>query len=92
MLRITEINKHKKKVVLRIEGKITEPCLWDLEKLCSHYIHKTEKQVVLDFQGVTFIDRKGLSMLEKFKVNRLEIINCSPFIRSLLSNLIICKD
>ncbi len=92
MLRITETYKDKKKVILKIEGKIGEPGIWDLERLCSYYLHKTKKQVVLDMRGVTFIDRKSLTALEKFKDKRLEIVNCSPFIRSLLSNLIIYKD
>ena len=88
MIRITEIYEDNKMVKLRIEGKIVGPCIWDLERLCCDYIYKKEKEVVLDLEGVTFIDNKGLHMLGGFKDNEIKLVNCSPFIRSLISSSI----
>ncbi len=88
MLRITEITKDDKTVSFRLDGKVVGTCVSDLKKLCLHYRDEKNKTVVLDFSGVTFIDNKGVRMLEKIKDERIQIINCSLFIRSLLSNLI----
>jgi anti-anti-sigma regulatory factor len=41
--------------------------------------------VILDFEGVSYIDDKGMTMLEKFKDEKIIILNSSPFIKSLLN-------
>ena len=86
MIRITETYEDNKMVILKIEGKIVGPCIWDLERLCSDYIYKKEKEVVLDLEGVTFIDNKGLHMLGGFKDNEIKVVNCSPFIQLLINS------
>ena len=88
MLRITETSEDEKTVTLKLGGKVVGTSVSDLEKLCLHYRDGKNKTVVLDFSGVTFIDNNGVRMLEKIKNERIQIINCSLFIRSLLSNLI----
>jgi len=88
MLRITEISEGDKIVTLRLDGKVVNTRVSDLEKLCLHYRDEKNKVVVLDFAGVSFIDSNGVKMLEKIKDEWIKITNCSPFIRSLLHNLI----
>jgi anti-anti-sigma regulatory factor len=88
MIRITETYEDEKKVRLKIDGKIVDPCIWVLEKLCCHYIYEKEKEIILDLEGVTFIDEKGLHMLGGFKDNKIKSVNCSPFIRSLINSSI----
>jgi anti-anti-sigma regulatory factor len=63
----------------------------ELKRLCLHYRDEENKIVVLDFSGVTFIEMKGMRMLEGIKDERIRIVNCSPFIDSLLGSLIINK-
>jgi hypothetical protein len=36
---------------------------------------------------VTFIDEKGLAALSKLQNGRVNIVRCSPFIRTLLNDL-----
>jgi anti-anti-sigma regulatory factor len=78
----------KKIAKLRLEGKIVKDCIPDLKKLLLRYRDIENKRVVLDFAGVTFIDNTVVRMLEKIKDDRIKIINCSLFIRTLLSNSI----
>jgi anti-anti-sigma regulatory factor len=88
MLKITETSKEEKTVTLRLDGKISDDWIRELERVCLHYRDEENKIVVLDFLGVIFIDDNGVRMLEKIKDNRIRIINCSLFIQSLLSNLV----
>ncbi len=86
MLKITETSKDKKTVNLRLDGKVVDALVWDLEKRCLRYRDKENKTVVLDFVGVTFIDNEGVRMLGNVKDSRIKI-NCSLFIEALLRDL-----
>ncbi len=88
MIRITEIYEDKQIAKLRLDGKIVESCISELERVCLHYRDEKNKKVVMDFTGVTFIDNKGIRVLEKIKDKRIKIINCSFFIQLLLRNLL----
>lgn len=74
MFRITEIYEDKKIVKIRLDGKIIDPCISDLEILCFHYRNKKNKTIILDFSGVTFINSEGICMLEKIKDERVKIV------------------
>jgi anti-anti-sigma regulatory factor len=92
MLRITEVSKDDKVITLRLEGKLVGPWIPDLERICLYHRDEKNKTVVLDFSGVTFIENKGVRMLESIKDDRIKIVNCSQFILSLLSNSIISNN
>jgi anti-anti-sigma regulatory factor len=88
MVKITETSGDEKVVTLRLDGKIVDAWVADLERLCLHYRDEEHKSIVLDFSGVTFVDENGVSMLQRIKDSRIEIINCSLFIEALLHNLV----
>ena len=89
MLRITEISKNDKAMTLRLEGKLVGTLIPELERMCLYHRDEKNKTVVLDFSGVTFVDKKGVRMLESIQDESVRIINCCPFVQSLLSNLVI---
>lgn len=91
MLRITEVSKDDEAITLRLEGKLVGRWIPELERICLYNRDEKNKTVVLDFSSVTFIHKKGVRMLERIQDERLKIINCSPFIESLLYDLVI-KD
>lgn len=72
-----------------LEGKLVGMWIPELERTCLYHRKEKNKSVVLDFSGLTFIDNKGLKMLESMQDERVRIINCPAFIQSLLSNLVI---
>jgi len=84
MFRTTEISEDEKTATLRLDGKLVDAWVSDLEKLCLRYRDEKSKTVVLDFSGVTFIDNKGVRMLENIRDEKIKIINCSLFIQALL--------
>ena len=91
MFRITEIPKDEETVTLRLEGKVIDMWIPELKRICLYHRKEKNKRVVLDFSGVTFIDDNGVRMLESIQDGRIEIINCSLLIDSLLRNWIINK-
>ncbi len=89
MLRITEISTDDEAIILRLEGKLVGKCIPELERMCLYHRDEKNKTVVLDCSGVTFIDKHGVRMLESIQDERVKIIDCCPFIQSLLSKLVI---
>lgn len=89
MLRITEVSKDDEEITLRLEGKLVDTWIPELERTCLYHRDEKNKTVVLDFSGVTFIDKKGVRMLESIQDEKVKMINCCPFIQSLLSNVVI---
>ncbi len=87
MLRITEISADEKSVTLRLDGKVVNTSLSDLERLCLHYRNDENKNVVLDFSGVTFMNNEAVEMLKRIKNQRIKIVNPSLFIETLLGDL-----
>ncbi len=88
MLRITLVSEDDMTVTLRLEGKIVNEWILVLEKTCLDHKDNRNKIVSLDFSGVTFISDEGVKMLENINIGRVEVTNCSPFVREILPNLI----
>ncbi|GBD39168.1 hypothetical protein HRbin37_01435 [bacterium HR37] len=88
MIKITKIFKDDKTVILKVDGQVAGKSVSSLEKECIYYRSKAKKTVILDFSGVTFIDNKGVRMLERIKDKKTKIVNCSLFIEELLQNII----
>ena len=84
MLKITTVREDNKTATLMVDGTITDVCLADLETLCRHYISE-KKQVFLDLRGVTFIDRKGLTLLKKLQSYGVDVVSSTLYINSLLN-------
>ena len=88
MLRITEISDDGEEIVMKLEGKVIGVWVDDLKRVCLFHRDERNRAVVLDFSGVTFVEARGLEMLKDLKGDRVRIVNCSPFINSLLSRFI----
>jgi anti-anti-sigma regulatory factor len=69
---------------MKLEGRITADWVSLLEKECLRFMEKNRK-VVLDFSEVTFVDWRGVEMLQKISVNNVQVINCCPLIEDLLN-------
>lgn len=86
MLMIKEMKKNKGAVTLKLDGRIEGLYMPDLERICERYRRMKNSTILLDFTGVTYIDDDGLESLMRIRDDRVEIVNCSPFIRALLNN------
>ena len=87
MLRITENSENGKTVRFRLDGTLTAASYSDLEALCSQYQGSNGKIILLDMAGVVFMNDEVVKKLVKLQSDRLRIINCSPFIETLLKTV-----
>lgn len=86
MLRITENIENEKTVRLRLDGSISPESCRELEETCLRYQGETkEKFVLLDMSGVVFMTNDAATKIVRLRGEQLRIINCSPFIETLLS-------
>jgi anti-anti-sigma regulatory factor len=86
MLRITENYENGKTVRLRLDGTISPASFDELEQTCSrHQEENEEKFILLDMSGVVFMTNDTASKMVRLRGERLRIINCSPFIETLLN-------
>jgi len=84
MLRITENSENGKTVRFRLDGTLTAASYSELEALCSQYQGSDGKIILLDMAGVVFMSDEVARKVLELRTDRLSIINCSPFIETLL--------
>lgn len=87
MLRITENPENEKTVRLRIDGTLTEICYPELESICARHQQSDGIVLLLDMAGVVFMQDEVARKLASRRGDRLRIINCSPFIETLLETV-----
>lgn len=83
MLRIEKVSEDDATVTLKIEGRIVTHWVATLEEECSRIL-RGPTRLILDFAGVTFIDRDGVSLLKKVRGERVRLVNCSLFVKELM--------
>ena len=88
MFKITKTKEHDNSISLRMDGKLVEEWLSEFEKLYLKIKSEDYKRIIIDLSGVSFIDNNGIDFIEKIKDETIDIINCSPFIESLLGDLV----
>ena len=83
MLRITEKKEGKNTRMLRLEGKICQEWIKELEAEIIRGLDDGKK-IVLDFSKVGFIDEDAAEMIKRFPQKKVERRNGSLFIRTVL--------
>ena len=87
MLRITENDDNGKTVRLRLDGTVNSTSYAELEAACSHHQETAGKVILVDMAGVVFMNNEVASKLARLRTEQLRIINCSPFIETLLNTV-----
>jgi anti-anti-sigma regulatory factor len=87
MLRITESLETGKTVRIRLDGTLNTLSLPELEEVCSRHQSDNGKVILLDLAGVVFMNNDAARKLVELQSDRLRIINCSPFIETLLKTV-----
>jgi anti-anti-sigma regulatory factor len=87
MLRITKTFEDQNSVDLRLDGRVAEATVGELEQAVAEHRNGQHKAIVLDFGGVVFISDAGIEILRKVKDKRVTIRNCSLFVKTLLGDL-----
>ena len=87
MLRITEHFENGTAIRFRLDGTISDESYKELESAFSGQDQTAAKTIILDMAGVDFMSDQSARRLAQLRSERLRIINCSPFILTLLETL-----
>ena len=87
MLRISESFENGKTVRLRLDGTLDTTSFLEVDAVCSHHRSEDGKVILLDLAGVVFMNDEAARKLAELRSERLRIINCSPFIETLLKSV-----
>jgi anti-anti-sigma regulatory factor len=86
MLRITEQDRNEAVIRLRLDGSITDASFSELECAIAAHDPATGKTTIIDMGGVDFMSGEAARRIVQFSSERVRIINCSPFIITLLQS------
>jgi anti-anti-sigma regulatory factor len=86
MLRITENFENSKTVRLRLDGTLANEGFEELANALS-VLREGGRTVIVDMGGVEFMNDQAARALMKLRSDNLRIINCSPFIATLLETI-----
>ena len=87
MLRITENLDNGTAVRVRLDGNISVESYADLEKVFERYNDCAGRTIILDMAGVDYMNDEAARKLARLQGDRLRVINCSPFIATLLQSV-----
>jgi anti-anti-sigma regulatory factor len=83
MLRLTLLSQNAQEAVLRIDGKLADDNVQILAAEGDRLFACTQR-LVLNMQGVSFIDSMGLMLLEQWVKKGVSLHNGHFFVRELL--------
>jgi anti-anti-sigma regulatory factor len=81
MLKIETAQPIEGTKVLRLEGQLIGPWVDELRRTCDALSHD---RLLLDLAGVSFVDRRGLDLLQSLCGRRVQLRHCSAFVREQL--------
>ena len=83
MLRVSAVQPSPAVTILRLEGRLEQQVTGLLSDQVHAWLARAET-VVLDLEGVVFIDAAGLALLEGWREAPVTCRGGSPFVRMLL--------
>jgi anti-anti-sigma regulatory factor len=87
MLRITENCDDGSTVRIRLDGTISLESFAELDEALACHQNSPRKTIIIDMAGVDFMKDEAARKLVNLQSEALSIINCSPFIATLLETL-----
>jgi len=90
MLRVTtRIEEEQGRVTLKLEGKLAGPWVGEFERCWCSAIEKC-KNLVVELEGVTFIDSKGKCLLAKIHGQGAKLIGAGLMTKSIIEEIAGC--
>jgi len=87
MLKITENFETGNTVRLRLDGTLSKDALGELADAYTAHRDNAGRTVILDMAGVEFMNDQAARCLINMRNERLSIVNCSPFIATLIETI-----
>ena len=85
MLRLTIVSQSAEEVVVQVDGWLAGENADLLEREGTRHLQEG-KRLVLNLEGVKFIDRTGIALLQRWSGERLVLRGGSSFVRMLLKD------
>jgi anti-anti-sigma factor len=87
MFRAT-VERHGSSITLRVEGRLSGPCLSELENCWSQLAAGNgTRHVVVDLKEVTYVSSQGKQLLEKFCRAGAQLTGDGPMTRALVEQI-----
>jgi hypothetical protein len=83
MIRLIVQGQTPEETMLQVDGWVSEENVSILEQEGTRLLGETQR-LVLELDGVQFIDREGIALLKRWSWKRLELRGGSLFVRGLL--------
>jgi anti-anti-sigma regulatory factor len=87
MLRITRMDGRRQATIVRLEGRLTERELVDLDDVIAG-CRREKRHVVVDLAGLGFLDASGAAALVAAQGDEVELVGASPFVQQLLQEVL----
>jgi anti-anti-sigma regulatory factor len=87
MLRITRLDGRRQATILRLEGRLTQRGLDELEDVIAN-CRSDKRHVVIDLAGLAFLDEPGAAALVAAQNAEVELVGASPFVQQLLQEVV----
>ena len=84
MLRLTTVTNEAALFRLKVEGVVSQAALPVLAQELDAALAR-QAPIQLDFHDVVYVDGAALALLRSLPQERVEIVDCTPLIRELLS-------
>jgi len=84
MLKIDVADQAPDRITVRLEGQMVGPWVEELRRACEPYLGNGHA-LTLDFAGVSFIGREGITLCRRLQQGHASFTNCSPFIKEQLN-------
>lgn len=81
MLRVSRTSEHDMPTLL-LEGKLLVPWVGEVRTMVDH--RQKDRPCRINLGAVDFVDREGARFLAELRRDGIELVNCSPFIASLI--------
>jgi ABC-type transporter Mla MlaB component len=83
MLRITTLNADGSPAIVKLEGKLLEPWISELQEACRA-ARKQDVSMTLDLAGLSYIDTPGTIALRDLIRRGVSVTGCTPLVSELL--------
>ncbi len=79
MLRITTLNAEGSPAIVKLEGKLLEPWISELQEACQA-VRKQDAVPTLDLAGLSYVDAPGTIALRDLIRRGVAVTGCSPLV------------
>jgi hypothetical protein len=87
MLRITENLENPQAIRLKLDGILNTETYENFEHVFFRHPAGDWETIILDMRGLTFLHEGAARKLARIGGPRVRVINCSPFIKTLLETV-----